>query len=604
MIINIMQNNLNIRGEPIQTVYTNFRLGKFIVNRRYQRKLVWTLVEKQRFIDSLINQYPVPLFLGVAFEHSSRGSCFEILDGMQRLEAITSFIEGQYRVEGGYFDLSIVAETNRLLQEGKLEQKFPALNFEACTNILNYPLPISTSTYTTTANVDETFRRINTGGVRLSTHEVRQAGAISDFPQLVRKCAMYIRGDVSHTDIVDLDAMRNISLTSDDLNYGIKVRDTFWNKSHILTSENILASRDEEVVAHILLHLLLKENAKTSSSFLDEAYTEGSDVSRLANDAVIKHGADIIYKQFCFVFDELLKVMREFGDNLAAHLYTDKPLKIQHAYQVVYLAFFDLLMNQNKKVQNTKSLALAMRGLATNCMGRLSNDRKWVQPDRIQMINSTRGVIGPHFIPREGMDPTAISWVENLQNILNQSRTENVCYDFKIGLHDLSRDGTLNGKVLPKIVKTLTAMSNSHTGDSYVIIGVADNQEHAARHETTYACKSLRYGDFYVTGIGPEATKFHKDLDAYQQKLHQLIEAEPINEETKRLIQRNVVFIKYYDKDVVLLKITRGKSPIKYDGKIYVRKIANTDPVPIAEENEFEFFSEFMEQSSRYPYSS
>jgi hypothetical protein len=72
----------------------------------------------------------------------------------------------------------------------------------------------------------------------------------------------------------------------------------------------------------------------------------------------------------------------------------------------------------------------------------------------------------------------------------------------------------------------------------------------------------------------------------------------------KRAIQRNAVFIKYYDKDVVLMKITRGKSPIKYGVKIYVRKLANTDPEPISEENEFAFFGEFMEQSSRYPYSS
>lgn len=599
-----MQNNLNIRGEPIQAVYTNFRLGKFIVNRRYQRKLVWTLVEKQRFIDSLINQFPVPLFLGVAFEHPSRGSCFEILDGMQRLEAITSFIEGQFRVDGGFFDLSIVAETNKLLQEGKLTQNLPTLSFEACTNILNYPLPISTSTYTTTANVDETFRRINTGGVRLSTHEVRQAGALSEFPQLVRRCAIYIRGDVSHTDIVDLDAMRSISLTSDDLNYGIKVGETFWNKCHILTAENILASRDEEVVAHILLHLLLKDSARTSSSFLDEVYTAGTDSSMLANDAVLKHGAEIIYKQFCFVFDELSRVVEELGFNLAAHLYTDKPLKIQNAYQVIYLAFFDFLMSQNKKIQNSKSLAAALRGVATNCMGRLSNDRKWVQSDRIQMINATKGVLAPHFIPREGMDPTAISWVENLQNILNQSRTENVCYDFKIGLHELSRVGELNEKLLPKIVKTLTAMSNSHTGDSYVIIGVADCEADARRHDTTYASKSLMYNGFYVTGVGAEANKFYKGLDGYQQKLHQLIESEPIGEDVKRAIQRNVVFIKYYDKDVVLMKITRSKAPTKYAGKIYVRKLANTDPEPISEENEFAFFAEFIEQSSRYPYSS
>ncbi|MGH8379756.1 DUF262 domain-containing protein [Pseudomonas sp.] len=203
-----MQNNLNIRGEPVQSIYTGFRQGRFIVNRRYQRKLVWTLAEKQRFIDSLMNEYPVPLFLGVSFNHPVRGACFEILDGMQRLEAITTFIEGDFPVQGHYFDLSIVGETNKLLNEGKLKQNEPKLSFELCNTILNYPLPISTSAYTSVNNVDETFRRINTGGVRLSRHEVRQAGAIAEFPQLVRRCATYIRGDASHTDIVDLDAIQ------------------------------------------------------------------------------------------------------------------------------------------------------------------------------------------------------------------------------------------------------------------------------------------------------------------------------------------------------------------------------------------------------------
>lgn len=160
-----MQNTLNIRGEPIQSVYSDFRKGRFIVNRRYQRKLVWTLAEKQRFIDSLINEYPVPLFLGVGFNHPTRGNCFEILDGMQRLEAITSFIDGEFPVHDHYFDLSTVAETNQLLQSGALVQKNPTLDFESCSRILNYPLPISTSTYTSVENVDETFRRINTGGV-------------------------------------------------------------------------------------------------------------------------------------------------------------------------------------------------------------------------------------------------------------------------------------------------------------------------------------------------------------------------------------------------------------------------------------------------------
>ncbi|MFP3457615.1 hypothetical protein R0J89_15320, partial [Psychrobacter sp. SIMBA_152] len=109
-------------------------------------------------------QYPVPLFLGVIFEHSTKGKCFEILDGMQRLDAITSYIDGNFEVRGKYFDLSVVAETNRLLEAGKLFQREPKLDFELCKTLLNYPLPISSSNYTSNESIDETFRRINTGG--------------------------------------------------------------------------------------------------------------------------------------------------------------------------------------------------------------------------------------------------------------------------------------------------------------------------------------------------------------------------------------------------------------------------------------------------------
>lgn len=597
-----MQNNLNIRGEAVQSVYSNFRQGKFIVNRRYQRKLVWTLAEKQRFIDSLINEYPVPLFLGVGFNHSSRGMCFEILDGMQRLEAITSFIEGAYSVDGKYFNLSTVAETNKLLIDGKLVQKTPLLPFDACSKLLNYPLPISTSAYTSVNNVDETFRRINTGGVRLSRHEVRQAGAIGEFPQLVRRCAIYIRGDASHTDIVDLDAMRSISLTKDDQSYGIKIKETFWNKCHILTEENILASRDEEVIAHILLHVLLPEKAQTSSKFLDEIYSDGSDPAECVNDAVLKYGADTIYKHFCYVFDELRTTIKEFGNNLAEHLYTGEPKRLQNAYQVLYLSFFDLLLRQNRKIQNYRSLAQLLNGVATNCMGELNSENKWLQRHRVQMIRAVNGVVAPQFVPRDSMDPTALSWVENLENILNQSRTENVCYDFKIGLYSLSQKSEFNNSLLSKIIKTLTAMCNSHTGDNYVILGVADNGQDANRHNQTYDSRAIKYESFYVAGIGAEAVRNHKKLDAYQQFLQQTIEKEPVSEDVLRNIQRNIVFIKYYDKDVVLFKLSRGKKPMRYDGKIFVRKLANTDPVSISPDDEFDFYEEFRDQSTSYPY--
>ena len=47
----------------VQTIYNWYRNGQIIVNRRYQRKLVWTLLEKQKLIDSILQEYPIPLVL-------------------------------------------------------------------------------------------------------------------------------------------------------------------------------------------------------------------------------------------------------------------------------------------------------------------------------------------------------------------------------------------------------------------------------------------------------------------------------------------------------------------------------------------------------------
>ena len=53
---------LTIRSESVQRMYGFYRENKLIVNRRYQRKLVWGIDEKAAFIDSVLKEYPVPLF--------------------------------------------------------------------------------------------------------------------------------------------------------------------------------------------------------------------------------------------------------------------------------------------------------------------------------------------------------------------------------------------------------------------------------------------------------------------------------------------------------------------------------------------------------------
>ena len=51
-----------VKGEYISEIYKWYNEGLFIVNRKYQRKLVWSLQEKQKFIDTIIKNYPSLIF--------------------------------------------------------------------------------------------------------------------------------------------------------------------------------------------------------------------------------------------------------------------------------------------------------------------------------------------------------------------------------------------------------------------------------------------------------------------------------------------------------------------------------------------------------------
>jgi uncharacterized protein with ParB-like and HNH nuclease domain len=91
------------RGMSVQEAYRLYREDKLIVNRKYQRKLVWTQNEKESLVDSIFKDYPIPLIL-LAENHDN--TVYEIMDGMQRLNAIFSFIENAFPYKDEYFDIS------------------------------------------------------------------------------------------------------------------------------------------------------------------------------------------------------------------------------------------------------------------------------------------------------------------------------------------------------------------------------------------------------------------------------------------------------------------------------------------------------------------
>lgn len=63
---------------------------------------MWSEEEKARLIDSILKGYPIPLILFAEITGSNGIIYYEVLDGMQRLNAIVGFLENLSKVFFGF----------------------------------------------------------------------------------------------------------------------------------------------------------------------------------------------------------------------------------------------------------------------------------------------------------------------------------------------------------------------------------------------------------------------------------------------------------------------------------------------------------------------
>lgn len=418
------QRALSIRGESIERIYGFFLERRFLVNRTYQRKLVWTLEEKQAFVESLTNGYPVPLILlaEAVFEDEKR---YEVIDGMQRLNAIASFIEGHYALGDRYFDLDTMASTKEFADTGRFKQKLPKLDRSICTRIASYQIPLSIYELTEHQEVDEVFRRINSYGRQLSRQDLRQAGALGNFSDLVRKPASTIRGDVSATDRLYLNEMDRISISSKELEYGIDVERIFWVEQNILTREYLRQSRDEELIAGMLAFVLLDPKPESSSELLNRLYTEPHRSRSVAKsrfqeieEGTLKHGPEIVYGNFLLVFEEFRRIVSHANKPFNILMFKEAGVRVPRYFQAVFLALWDLMINRNRQIGDRVKVAGSLDGIGGKSLNVGGGGGRWGAEERKRNVDSVVGVIQPHFKEPGVEDPALDSWVTKFETIL------------------------------------------------------------------------------------------------------------------------------------------------------------------------------------------
>lgn len=568
-----INNNLRVQNPTIETLYKYYKAGILLVNRRYQRKLVWTVEEKEAFIDSISIDYPVPLLL-VAEVNYKGNQVYEIIDGMQRLNAVMDFIEGEFPLQGKYFDMDTVASIKLLKDNGELRQKKPILSREISSKIVSYSLPFSVTINTDPKKVDDIFKRINSSGKHLSPHEIRQAGATNRFGHIVRVLSESIRRDVSHSDILTLNNMKQISINNHKLHYGINMGGIFWRMHNIITSDNIRDSKDEELVAHLLSGILVDPRPSPTSHNLDKFYATNSQIEK----KISLEGEQAIIGRFQAVLEEFRKIFEAVPEASFFKVLFKKETKYVHrTFQAFYFALYDILVKEQLKITDYVALCNKLSGVGDSFF--TENAEKFRHSsEREKGIEVAAGLIRPFTVKRGSVDPGLSNGVTYIKNLISRSSTENTNYDFKIGLHRMHGTGEFDDACMKKIIRTLTAMANQGKDSvGYVLVGVADDSNDASRYESFYKKKLLPYKDYFIGGVQEEMLRYYKSAEAYRNVIENKIKNNNwIEERYTKQILRNIDFIKYADRTLIIFRIENEGVAIKFDGRYYERQGTNT----------------------------
>ncbi|KPP97676.1 DUF262 domain-containing protein [Marinobacter sp. HL-58] len=567
------------RGMSIQEAYRLYRDDKIEVNRKYQRKLVWTLEEKQSLIDSIINDYPIPLILLAEEKGKSR---YEILDGMQRLNAIFSYIENGFALNGEYFDVREFSRAKQAQDAGlfpALESDIDLLAPDKCANYLDYQLAVTIFPAEDDAQVTDVFARINSGGRQLSWQEKRQAGMTDSFSNLVRVISSEVRGDSSQ-DTLPLADMPEISIDSSrlDLGYKLKAEEIFWCKQGVLWVKQLRDSEDEEMIADVIASLIFGSPIAKSKDLLDDIYNSETQVYKDIRSSLATYGENRVRQEIKVTFSVLNEIIEnvDSGQNALRRAINPKSTNpIKAAFFSLFLALHEIVVKEEKTPDNYKAIMDAISGLQRT----MRTTAKYSKTDdRVRNVSITKGLIQKFFVKK---DPPLLKHgaglALDLENSLRRSKIETSRYECKQGIVDLSPARKQDKKLLPRVIETICGIANVGPDENgFLFLGVADNQADSDRIKDLDDIKPVKVGERYVVGIDRELGHLGCDLESYVAKVLSAVRESQLSEPLKSQILSQVDTIEYRGNTVIRVRVPKQKE-VSFVGDIaYVREGSST----------------------------
>ena len=577
---------LTSQPTPIQTIYDWYRSGKLMVNRNYQRKLVWTLAEKQKLIDSIMNRYPIPLVL-LAEPQGSDPAVFEIIDGMQRLHAILSFIENAYpSAENMFFDTDEFPRAKDERESGKfsVDKDSDFLPRPDVAKVLDYVLPVSIIRNASPAVVTDVFNRINSYGHKLSEQERRQAGQLTTISRFVRELSCEIRGDVS-VDTLPLYKMPEISvdLQRQQAGYAVKATEVFWVKQGILRSTDLRDSLDEQLISDIAL-CIVSDIIERSRDVLDDAFNPTSESGKEAEANLTAYGTERLGEEIKYCIEIIEKIVDTCDGPTLNRLIFQNPNNNSFAtvFSSIFLAIHELYFREDMVLSDFSKAAAGLNNVQSNMntsRNALSRDQRRGNIDLVK--GKIRDSFGKGDVSKIAFGKTREI---DIENTVRRSAIENPTFEMKQGILRLNNDREVDENVFAKVMQTICAIANIGSGfKGAIFIGVADSSSDAERIKHLDNVDATELAGRWIVGIGREAKIMELTIEKYYQKWRDSISNSALTDDLKASVLAKLDLVNYRDKEVIMIHVEAQSQPSFLNDKLYVRRGDQTVEAPATE---------------------
>jgi len=563
------------RGMSIQEAYRNYAEGKFLVNRKYQRKLVWTVDEKEFLIDSILNDLPIPLILLA----QTKDGKLEIIDGLQRMNAIISFIENRFAISNLFFDVTQSSRAKQSADEGLFQmvtEKKVLLDAKSCANFLDYQLAITIYPTSDEKTVTDIFGRINSGGKQLSPQEKRQAGMLDNFSDVVRKISSEIRGDSSE-DILNLSEMPEISIDSnrEKIGYGLIAENIFWCKHGVIWKKQLRDSEDEEVILDIVASILKDEPLAKSRDLFNKIYDPSTFEHKDLNTELVKYGIDRLTHEIKVTFSIIENVFDGQNARIIDIVNPKSSNPVKESFYAIFMAFFYLVVKEEKSPAEFQNIVKGLNGLQAKM---ISTANYSLTGDREKNINTTIGLIQKYFVKK---DPPVLRHGAGLtldfENSIRRAKIESNRYECKQGFYDLSNQRNANEGLYYELIETICGIANvGPDADGFIFIGVADKEADAIRINLLDKVDVKVINNRFIVGIDRELPLLKGNHDDYVNKLLGKISSSLLSDPLKSQVLSQFDIVDYKDLTIIRLRIPKQKE-LSFVGKdSFIRENSNT----------------------------